>query len=367
MSEYKCIVCGVDMDDTNRFYKVKRLCNKHYLQKRKRGEEMEDFPLPPKIDPNELIGQRFGMLTVLEVADDSYVKNYIGNNVRKIKYRCLCDCGNEKIILRENLKYTHTQSCGCYQRKRASETGKKSLVGESFGLLTVIDFADPYISPEGKKLTKYKCKCVCGTEKEIFGCHLSKGNIISCGCMKPAITAEVHTKNILGQKFGRLTVEEMLPNYEGKKYPKTYWRCRCDCGNEVITYTSTLTTGNTQSCGCKKESKGEKKISQYLKDNNIEFESEKTFDGLVGEKGWKLRVDFYLKDYNLVIEYQGVQHYVMRSFSGNSEFDEENFHLQRRNDQRKRDYFKEHNIDLLEIPYAKQYKMFDMINERLIQ
>lgn len=49
-----------------------------------------------------------------------------------------------------------------------------------------------------------------------------------------------------GQQFGRLTAVE----YSHYKRPKTYWRCRCECGNEAIVSQGALKSGNTRSCGC---------------------------------------------------------------------------------------------------------------------
>lgn len=56
-------------------------------------------------------------------------------------------------------------------------------------------------------------------------------------------------KNILNQKFGRLTVIEKLGS---DKHQEQLWKCRCDCGQEVIVNTISLTSGNTKSCGCYK-------------------------------------------------------------------------------------------------------------------
>lgn len=54
----------------------------------------------------------------------------------------------------------------------------------------------------------------------------------------------------------------------------------------------------------KKMSKGERKISEYLNSNNINYIKEKSFE-------WsnQKRYDFFLPDYNLLIEYNGIQHY----------------------------------------------------------
>lgn len=60
---------------------------------------------------------------------------------------------------------------------------------------------------------------------------------------------------------------------------------------------------------CKNNSKGETVIQAYLLRNNIGFVPQKTFDGLVGVKGWKLRFDFYIPSKNLLIEYDGSYHF----------------------------------------------------------
>ncbi len=82
----------------------------------------------------------------------------------------------------------------------------------------------------------------------------------------------------------------------------------------------------------------------------------KTFDGLIGTRGGNLSYDFYLPDYNLLIEYQGEYH------DGNVQYQtQEEFENQQEHDRRKREYAKENNIGLLEIWYYD----FDNIEEIL--
>ena len=53
--------------------------------------------------------------------------------------------------------------------------------------------------------------------------------------------------NLLGQRFGLLVVNELLPptvKWRGA------WRCTCDCGNTVTTTTDKLRTKRISSCGC---------------------------------------------------------------------------------------------------------------------
>lgn len=55
--------------------------------------------------------------------------------------------------------------------------------------------------------------------------------------------------DLIGRKFGRLTVIERAKNAKGGK---SRWLCRCSCSeqNEVIVIGTDLTRGHTQSCGC---------------------------------------------------------------------------------------------------------------------
>lgn len=53
--------------------------------------------------------------------------------------------------------------------------------------------------------------------------------------------------DISGQVIGRLTVIEYAYTNKNRK---SMWKCRCECGNEVIVMGSHLKSGHTQSCGC---------------------------------------------------------------------------------------------------------------------
>lgn len=54
-------------------------------------------------------------------------------------------------------------------------------------------------------------------------------------------------RNILGKKFGRLTVLDFAGN---DKAGHTLLRCLCACGNESVVSRTNLTSGATTSCGC---------------------------------------------------------------------------------------------------------------------
>lgn len=97
---------------------------------------------------------------------------------------------------------------------------------------------------------------------------------------------------------------------------------------------------------CKKMSRGERDIKQFLDNNKIEYEAQKTFKELVDKK--QLSYDFYLPKLNILIEYQGRQHYKPIDFFGG----EKTYRKQLRHDELKRAYAKEKGMELIEIPYS---------------
>jgi hypothetical protein len=55
--------------------------------------------------------------------------------------------------------------------------------------------------------------------------------------------------DVTGQRFGRLLALERVER-KSQREGRSYWLCLCDCGNEIITRSSCLRRGESQSCGC---------------------------------------------------------------------------------------------------------------------
>lgn len=57
--------------------------------------------------------------------------------------------------------------------------------------------------------------------------------------------------NLVGMKFGKLTVIEYV-GYKTGKTGRLYhqWNCKCECGNTKIVTSTALATSHCQSCGC---------------------------------------------------------------------------------------------------------------------
>lgn len=107
--------------------------------------------------------------------------------------------------------------------------------------------------------------------------------------------------------------------------------------------------------------KGEHKIIQYFIKNNIVFERRKIYDTLLGLKGGNLSYDFYVPQYNLLIEFQGEQHEHPVDYFGG----EEQFKIQLEHDKRKKEYAISHNIELLEIWYYDFNNIEAILNSKL--
>lgn len=58
--------------------------------------------------------------------------------------------------------------------------GPKDITGQKFGKLTAIKF----LPTEGKKRSRWLCRCDCGNEKEVGVYNLTNYLTVSCGCLR---------------------------------------------------------------------------------------------------------------------------------------------------------------------------------------
>ena len=140
-----------------------------------------------------------------------------------------------------------------------------------------------------------------------------------------------------------------------KSYKKAWWLGKC--GHEWQTLVR-IRTRKLRPAGCPicRDSKGELKIRQYLKKNNILFEEQVRFVDCKDKK--PLPFDF--KVGNVLIEFQGIQHYEPINFGGD--------YLKIFEDLKKHDVIKKswcvkNNFQLLEISY-KDFDNIELILEK---
>lgn len=108
---------------------------------------------------------------------------------------------------------------------------------------------------------------------------------------------------------------------------------------------------------CKCYSRGEKRIESFLKDNNIKYKTQYIIanENLFCDNN-RIYVDFYLPEHNMIIEFNGAQHYKPIKFWGGNKI----FEKQIERDIAVKTYCKLRKITLLEIPY-NHYKDIESI------
>lgn len=151
----------------------------------------------------------------------------------------------------------------------------------------------------------------------IYSNHFLQGyEPSSVGYKKSAKTKNNNGRNRFEKYIKTRSDIEILEDYINCN-SKIKTRCLL-CG--YIWYPLTKDIVNSH-IGCPKcrKSKGERKICEILDKNNIIYETEKSFI-------WsnRKRYDFYLPCYNLLIEYDGKQHFIKTMYSNDLESVKEN-------------------------------------------
>lgn len=245
-----------------------------------------------------------------------------------------------------------------------------------------------------------------------MGGSLTKGVTKSCGCLRTD-SNQKRAIDLVGQKFGRLTVLEKLPE---RKNEHIVWKCQCDCGNIVNVSGYCLKSGNTNSCGCYKSdriretntvdmtgqrfgklvvierdfskgnnkkaywkclcdcgnyysalgpdlrnghtnscgcliSKGEAKIRQLLQQANYNFTIQQSFNTCLFDiNNARSKARFdFCVNDQYLIEYDGQQHF---KCTGQGWDTEEEFEKRKVRDAYKNQWCKDNHIPLIRIPYT---------------
>lgn len=280
-----------------------------------------------------MVGMQFGRWMVLDI-----VKKY-KNQKTYCKCQCSCEKRTIKMVYKNSLLTGESQSCGCLRKELQRERVRSNHIGERFGNLIVREMLYQYRGEH----TYCLCDCDCGEEHICSLSNLITGHTTSCGCISSQLTWAERKTNLIGKRFGNLVVAEMLYGY---KNTQTYCRCKCDCGNESVVYIGNLQAGKSMSCGCmENQSIGERIIKDILINNNVHFIPQKRFDGCRNIN--PLPFDFYLPDYNVCIEYDGIQHFEPVEFFGG----QDGFKRRTYNDAIKTQYCINNNINLIRLPY----------------
>lgn len=242
----------------------------------------------------------------------------------------------------------------------------KITIGLKNNRLTVCDRGP---NPTSKK-TQVICKCDCGNYTMINLQDFLSGKVQSCGCYSNEVKAQRMLSRAIDFSDETRNINpfyEYIAPTKLRKWEQVVWEVECrKCKkhyyappNELI---SEKRTHGINPCTCYKTfSIGVQKIYSLLTDNNILFEQEKTFSTCISPKGNWLPFDFYLPEYNILIEYDGEQHYKV-CFGQN----ENKLKQQQEYDLIKTEWCKNNNKQLIRIPYYyKKITIQDLIPEKI--
>ena len=190
--------------------------------------------------------------------------------------------------------------------------------------------------------------------KTIVQSHLRGVNCIGCANRKMRLNKSKGKEEFIKECNDLYGTE--LYDYSEFDYINydTRGKIKCKiCGNYFWQSPNKHLSGH--GCHYCKSSFLERKILKLLKENNIEFETEKTFDFLKNNNSI-LRLDFYLPRYNIAIECQGSQHFEQNHFF-------ESLDKTKDRDYRKLELCKENNIKILY--YTDYQKSDEFLGEHL--
>lgn len=271
------------------------------------------------------------------------LEDYMGCDT-PIKHRCLI-CDNIWNVSPRNI-VNENHGCPICAKVRNNEQLKRTpdeyveLVKEANSDIEVLDIYSDSQTP-----IFHRCK-ICGHIWNAIPNNILRGHgCKSCATKLLADKSRKSTDDFIKEMSHINSNIVIIGEYCGAKSPI---ECQCKvCG--YIWNTATPTALLTHKSGCPNCHlfSGERIISQILDECNIGYKSQKKYNDLRGINGGILSYDFYLPQYNLLIEFQGKQHdQVIEYFGG-----EKQFQNQQEHDKRKREYAKQNNINLLEIWY----------------
>ena len=277
--------------------------------------------------------------------DIMIIGEYLGTHI-KILHKCKV-CGYEWMAFPSNI-ISGYKCPVCSKKKKKTQD---EYILEVNKMNKNIEVVGTYINNKTKIL--HRCK--------LDGCewYASPSSIVNGGCGCPRCSNNErygHEEYI--KRVAKINPSiEIVGEYVNSK-TKILHRCKLD-GCEWYASPNKILAGR----GCPEcnISKGEKMIEDWFDKNNILYESQKKFEDCVNI--FPLSFDFYLPNHNILIEYNGIQHYKPVDYFGGQKV----FENQVLRDNIKKDYCQKNNILLIEIPYYSDLdeeliKLYDLIN-----
>lgn len=256
----------------------------------------------------------------------------------------------------------HSRGCNCPECAREIISKKATLTTKQFiekankvhGIGRYDYFLVEYVNAK----TKVWIICgVCGYKfLQTPSDHLNKRGCRECRKRKVSLFRKIDTETFIIRSINKHgNLYDYSESYYIDAKHKVWIKCN-KCSYKFQQYPGKHIAGD--GCPHCNISKGELKIEKWLTKNDIKYENQKTFKECKDIK--KLPFDFYLPNFNLCIEFDGIQHFKENEFFGKRSFNDCQKH-----DFIKENFCKDNNIKLLRIGYLDFDNIEKILNDYL--
>lgn len=254
---------------------------------------------------------------------------YKGNGA---KMKIQCDKGHE-FEMRFSQLYNRGRKCprcGGTAKKRIEDI-QEYIESQNYELLST-----EYI----KATSKLKMKCDKGHEFEMSWNNFKNHGQRCPSCMRKNQKYKTYSYEYVKEYIENSGYELISKEYKGCKESITV---KCPKHGEWTCTFDNFKNADSRCPKCK-NSKGENEVSRILNQLGVKYINKYKFADCKYKR--VLEFDFYLEDYNTVIEYDGEFHYAVTNRNS-----KEDFVLQQKRDMIKNEYCHKNNIKMIRIPY----------------
>ena len=289
-----------------------------------------------------------------EIHGDKY--DYSKVNYKGMKTKIIITCPIHGDFPQTPDSHLHGNGCRkCQYEKLAKINNRK---------LTLEEFIKQSREIHGDKYDYSKVKYVNINTKVIITCPIHgdfpqtpHSHLNGCGCLKCKSIKISESQRMTKEEFIKRAREIHGDKYDYSKVDYKYIDLKVIITCPIHGDFPQTPNNHLRGSGCSKcnASKGENTIRNYLIQNGFNFEEQKRFNNCRDKK--PLPFDFYLPQYNLCIEFDGKQHFMIINFGHMTKEEmEENLKLNQLHDTIKTDYCKINKIHLLRIRYDEDIK-----------
>jgi len=330
------------------------ICSEHGVFKQRPNAHIRGSGCPKCASLKKGASQRFVrekfIEQAIEIHGDKYNYSQVNYKNARSPVAILCpDHGKFSQIPDVHIHGSGCPECG----KIKIAEGKKMSIEEFIARASIIHKNKYDYSLVNYKNVTSRIDIICGIHglfSQVAGLHLLGSGCPACGYDEVSIKNRINESDMI-TRFK--TIHGNKYDYSKVNYTIGKAKIEIICPIHGSFYQAAFNHVSGKGCPKCHESQGERKIRLYLTENKISFISEYRFEDCVDKK--PLPFDFYLPDYNMAIEYQGLQHYLpYEKWGGQSMLE-----LVQRHDAIKREFCNNKAIKLEEIKYS------DNIEDRL--